>query len=470
MKFTKISDNSFKTDDFKVFLSEKLLNNADKTAFDQLSNLSKLPFIVGTPIAMPDMHSGYGFPIGGVLATDYEKGIVIPGGIGFDINCGIRALVTNLSFDDVENKISDILDKLLENIGVGLDGNLSIDKHYSQSAINEILEKGLGWCLDNDFAVKEDLDNTESRGCLVGNHRKVSNKAKGRGRIQLGTLGSGNHFLEIQRVDDILDLTVAREFGIVEKGQIIIMIHSGSRGLGHKVAQDYINKIKNDNDLKIGGDKIEFVENLEYCEINSKIGEDYLLAMNSAANFGFCNRQMMTYEVRKVFNEFFGDVKIDLIYDVSHNIAKVEEYDGKKCLVHRKGATRCFGKGNLELPERYLNIGQPVILPGSMGTSSYLLVGNSESKSKSFSSCAHGSGRVMSRKIASENIDGKKVRDDMEKMGILIKGPSSNNDFNEIATEAPEVYKDVNEVVEIIDSENLANKFVRLKPIGVLKG
>ena len=458
MKFEQITENSFKTDNFKVFLSEKLLDMADKKAFEQLSNLSKLPNCL-TPIAMPDMHSGYGFPIGGVLASEMESGIVIPGGIGFDINCGIRALATNLTFDDIQNKISEILDKLLEKIGVGLNGNLSSDKHLSEKDICDILNNGLNWCLKNGFATNQDLENCESNGKLNGDSKKVSKKAIGRARQQLGTLGSGNHFIEIQKVDEIFDSDIAKEFGIIKKNQIVIMIHSGSRGLGHRVASDYIEKIKKNSDEK-------FIENLEFCKINSKIGQNYLLAMNAAANFGYVNRQMMTYEIRRVFSEFFENFTADLIYDVSHNIAKVEEFNGKNYLVHRKGATRCFGKKNPELPKKYFNIGQPVIIPGSMGTSSYILCGNNESHKKSLNSSAHGSGRILSRSEASVKIDGEKVKIEMNKNGILIKGPN----FNEIATEAPEVYKNVNDVVEIVTSENLANKVVRLLPIGVLKG
>jgi len=451
----------------KLFLSQKLYDNINDDCIDQVKNVASLPGIVKASIAMPDIHKGYGFPIGGVAAFDSKKGIITPGGIGFDINCGIRVLTTNLTKKDVLPKIDELLEKFLEYIGVGM-GEGSITR-LSINELNDILENGVNWAFKKGYANENDLEFCEENGCFNGASSKVlSQKAKGRGINQLGSLGSGNHFIEIQCVDEILEKSVAKILGITKKNQVVIMIHSGSRGLGHQVASDYLRKIEDEYEKEINNLP---ERDLAYAPINSKLGKEYYLAMKCAANYAFANRQVMTHFVRKSFAEVFEKViNIDLLYDLSHNIAKMETHfiNGKmqEVCVHRKGATRSFGPFNKEIPLKYQLIGQPVLLPGSMGTFSYILTGTNTAMKESFGSCAHGAGRNLSRKKANDLFDSKTIIQELKEKEIIVKGVTQKG----ITEEAPGAYKDVSEVIKTLNETKLATPVVKLKPLGVIKG
>ncbi len=452
----------------KIFASEKILEKIkEDDSIQQGINVACMPGIQKQSIMMSDAHLGYGFSVGGVAAFDAENGCISPGGIGFDINCGVRLMTSNLNKKDVEPKIKELLDTLFENIpcGVGKNSELRLDN----DELDDVLNTGLDWALKNNYALKEDLDRCEENGYMsTAEASKVSQRAKSRGRKQLGTLGAGNHFVEIQYVDEIYDTEIAKTFGIKKEGQIFVMIHSGSRGLGHQVCSDYLRKIE---------DEFEEVVNalpekdLAYAPTDSKIAKDYLSAMSAAANFGWTNRQLISFQTRKSFSKLFGNMgKLDLLYDVAHNIAKVEEYEingkKKKVYVHRKGATRAFGPNHKEVPKKYRKIGQPVILPGSMGTSSYVLVGTDKAMNETFSSTPHGAGRIMSRHEANKTFKANEVVKELEKNKIYIKSAS----YKGISEEAPGVYKDVDEVVRVSDEVGIGKKVARLKPLGVIKG
>lgn len=435
----------------KVFASEKLMKkiSQDKT-LTQVKNVAKLPGIINASYAMPDAHQGYGFPIGGVAAFNLDEGIISPGGVGYDINCGVRVLTTNIPYEEFSKEISQVLKEINKQIpsGVGR-GN---QERLSDEDLNEILIKGAKWAVENGMGEKEDLKNCEENGCMQNaNPKNISQKAKARGKPQLGTLGAGNHFLEIQKVEKVFDEENAKKFGLKE-GNTIIMIHTGSRGLGHQVASDYILEMEKEMDTKNLPDR-----ELVYAPINSELGQKYTAAMNCAINFAFCNRQIIMDKIRKIIKEFFPKSKPKMLYDVAHNIAKIETHlvNGKKqdVCIHRKGATRAFE-------------GNPVLIPGSMGTASYILVGTKESEKVSFGSTAHGAGRVMSRSKAKATIKGEEVKARLEKQGITVEA----NSFKGLAEEAPEVYKDVDEVIEVSDSVGLAKKVARLVPVGVVKG
>ncbi|MEM2121934.1 MAG: RtcB family protein [Candidatus Woesearchaeota archaeon] len=447
-----------------IYSSEKLLKKIqeDKT-LQQLVNVATLKGIVKNAIVMPDAHEGYGFPIGGVGAFDINEGIISPGGVGYDINCGVRLLRTNLDYDDVKDKIPKIVDKIFSKVpaGVGEGGGLKLSK----DELREVLLKGSEWCLNKGYAFKEDLEATEEYGRMKeSNPDFVSEKALSRGKNQLGTLGSGNHFLEVQLVKEVYDEKIADVFGI-KKNQITIMIHCGSRGLGHQIASDYIELF----DEKLGSKGLPDKE-LVNAPFNSDLGQKYFKAMCSAVNFAFANRQMIAFYVREAFKELFGNVEIKQVYDVCHNIAKVEEHsidgDLKKVVVHRKGATRSFGPGRKEIPEIYRDYGQPVIIPGSMGTSSYLLVGTKKAEEISFGSTAHGAGRVLSRIQALKQFRGEQVVSNLRNKGIYVKGVS----WKGIAEEAPDVYKDIDEVVMVSHKLGIGNLVAKLVPLGVMKG
>lgn len=449
----------------KIFISEKLLNNVEENAIQQVKNVAMLPGIVKYSLGMPDIHSGYGFPIGGVAAFDMEKGVISPGGVGYDINCGVRILTSNIKTEDFVKKKKEILEELFRKIpsGVGRGGNIRLEKE----AVKKILEKGAEWAVENGYGEKKDLEHIEENGRMKNaNPEDVSERAIQRGIPQIGSLGAGNHFLEIQKIDKIYDEETAKIFGL-EKGNITIMIHCGSRGLGHQIASDYI---------KLMEDKYyETIKNLPDRELinaplNSELGKKYLSAMNCATNFAFCNRHMIMHWTREVFKKIFKNAKLDLVYDVCHNVAKIEEHmvDGKKrkLCVHRKGATRAFGPGRKEIPKIYRKVGQPIIIPGSMGTASYVLVGTKKAEELTFGSTAHGAGRTMSRHSALEKFRGEKVKEELGKKDIEIKSGS----WKSIAEEAPEVYKDIDEVVKASHEAGIGNLVARVVPLAVMKG
>jgi len=452
----------------KIFVSEKLLEaiKEDKS-LEQVKNVAAMPGILKNSFAMPDMHMGYGFPIGGVAAFDSETGIITPGGIGFDINCGVRLLSSNLKKEDVEPKITELLDQMFKRIpcGTGRDSDLKLD----DKELDKVMIEGAKWAVKNNYGNEDDLIHCESNGSLPnGQPSKVSQKAKARGRSQLGTLGSGNHFLEIQFVDDIYQPKVAEKFGIKEKGQVVVMIHCGSRGFGHQICTDYLRRME-DEYADIIAKLPE--KDLAYAPFKSPLGQDYFGAMTAAANFAWANRHMIAHNVRKAFERVFGEkVKLKTVYDVCHNIAKIEEHNiegkKKKVLVHRKGATRCFPAHHPEVPEAYREVGHPVIIPGSMGTASYVLVGTPETMDIAFGSTAHGAGRVMSRNEANRLFRGEDVKKNLEKKNIHLKSAS----WKGVSEEAPEVYKDIDEVIKVTEKAGISKAVARLRPMGVIKG
>lgn len=457
-----------KTGDMRVpgviYASPKLIESikTDKT-IEQIKNVAKLPGIIEKSIALADAHQGYGFSIGGVAAFDLEDGIVSPGGVGYDINCGVRMLKTNLTKKDISPKSKELLEKLFTKIpsGVGRGSPFQL----SLRKLDEVLEKGVNWLVEEGYATNEDRLHIEEEGCLPNaDSSLVSDRAKKRGIGQLGTLGAGNHFLEVQYVDEIFDSEAAKVFGL-EKDQVIIMIHCGSRGLGHQVASDYIKKMEEFYGISNLPDR-----ELINAPIKSKLGQEYLSAMSAAANFAFCNRQIITYWTREVFTSMFPKSKIDLIYDVCHNIAKIEEHivgtEKKEVCIHRKGATRSFGPGNKNVPEDYRAIGQPVLIPGSMGTSSYILVGTKKAEELTFGSTVHGAGRVMSRSKAIRTFNPEEVKREVEKSGTLVQTGS----IKAFSEEGPNVYKDIEEVIKTVTELGINKKVARVKPLLVIKG
>jgi len=456
----------------RIYASQKLLDKMrqDKT-FQQGVNVACLPGIYSHSSVLPDGHQGYGFPIGGVAATDYEQGVISPGGVGYDINCGVRLLTTNLDEQDVRPKLRVLIDRLFTDVptGVGRSGKITL---RGDRGVDEVLEGGAAWAVEEGFGWDKDLDHIEAGGKLeLADASKVSPQAKKRGFGQVGTLGSGNHFLEIQLVDDIYDEAAAKAMGIARKGQVTVMIHSGSRGLGHQVCGDYI-KTMTHAMRKYNID----VPDRELCSAptTSDEGQAYLGAMSAAANYAWANRQSMMHWTREAFSKIFGrspeEMEMNLVYDVAHNMGKVEEHDieGKKrkVVVHRKGATRAFPANHPETPAEYSSIGQPVLIPGTMGTASYILIGNPRGMELTFGSTAHGAGRFMSRSRAKREFFGKDVQKDLAQEGIIVKSTKAVV----IAEEAPGAYKNVDEVVRVSDALGIATKAVRLRPIGVIKG
>ncbi len=454
----------------RVYASEKILREMDAGVFDQITNVACLPGIQKHALCMPDGHWGYGFPIGGVAAFDVEEGVISPGGIGFDINCGMRLITTNLSHDDVRPHLKEIVDKLFGRVptGVGAKGFLRIN----EKQFRDIMEHGVQWCVDNGYARKEDIERTESGGCISGADSKyVSDKAIKRGIRQMGTLGSGNHFLEIQLASNIFRPDIAKVFGITKTNQLALMVHCGSRGFGHQIASEYLvvfNRVMKEMNLGVKD------KELGCAPFKSKEGQEYFKAMACAANTAFVNRQIILHRVREVFSEVFKkdaeELKLDLIYDVAHNIAKIEKYkiDGetKEVIVHRKGATRAFGPGQSELPKIYRDIGQPVIIGGSMETGSHLLVGTENAINETFGSTAHGSGRTMSRAKAKASFRGDQLQKDMEKRGIYVKAASMQG----LAEEAGDAYKNISDIVKTLEDADISRAVVALRPIGNIKG
>tara|TARA_R110002050_G_C8957135_1_gene513889 strand:- start:4035 stop:5483 length:1449 start_codon:yes stop_codon:yes gene_type:complete len=452
----------------RVIASETLLDAImEDRSLVQLVNVASLPGIIGASLVMPDVHEGYGFPIGGVAATLYPDGAISPGGIGYDINCGVRLLTSQQNAEEINFKLEELSKEMYAQIpsGMGKGGQINLNP----KEMDEVLTKGAEWAVDNGYADKKDLTYMESNGRLDNaDPALVSEMAKKRGSDQLGTIGSGNHFVEVDYVEEIYDPIAAEAYGL-SKGQVVVLIHTGSRGLGHQVATDYIRGIM--AAMPNYGIKVPDRE-LACVPFNSEEGENYFKAMCAAANFAWCNREIISWEVRKAWKNVFGaDVApLKLMYDVAHNIAKIETHkvDGEKLkvLVHRKGATRAFGPGFEDLPKEYLSIGQPVIIPGSMGTCSYILAGTNRSEEISFGSCCHGAGRKLSRTAAKKQVNAPVLKEKLREMGIYVQAGS----FKGIAEEAPIAYKDVNEVVEIIQDSGIAKKVAKLRPMAVVKG
>jgi tRNA-splicing ligase RtcB (3'-phosphate/5'-hydroxy nucleic acid ligase) len=442
-------------------LFEKI--SQDKT-LEQVKNVAQLPGIVEKSLAMPDAHQGYGFPVGGVAAFDPEnKGIISPGGIGYDINCGVRLLRTNLTKQDFLKKRTQVIKEINAHVpsGVGRGSSLKL----SDQELDEVLSKGSQWCAEKNYATQKDIAHTENNGCIENaNPKKVSQRAKARGRNQLGTIGAGNHFVEIQFIEKISNAKTAEAFGL-KKDQVVILIHTGSRGLGHQTASDYIQKME-----KLYGYEHLPDRELACAPIKSDLGQDYLAAMAAAANFAFANRQIITHKIRQAFKEYFPNIKTEVVYDVAHNIAKFEKFTvenkKKELCIHRKGATRSFGPGRKELPKDYHEVGQPVFIPGSMGTSSYVLVGTKEAENISFASTAHGAGRVMSRTKAKQTLTPEQVKNQLKQHNVEILAGSQKG----MVEEAPEAYKDVDEVVRISDELGISKIVAQLKPLAVIKG
>ncbi len=436
---------------------------------EQVANVAHLPGIVGASFAMPDIHWGYGFAIGGVGATRIDDGVISPGGVGFDINCGVRLLRTDLSEEDVHPQLERLVDQLFRDIpsGVGSKGALKLER----DEIKDVLEKGAGWAVEKGYGWQEDLDMTEERGCMKeARADKVSDRACKRGMPQLGTLGSGNHFLEIQVIEEIFEKSVAEKLRL-SKGQVVIMIHSGSRGLGHQVCTDYLKVMER----AVRKYNIDIPDRQLACApLAAPEGQDYFAAMAAAANYAWANRQVMMHWTRETFGKVFRrrpeDLGMELIYDVAHNIAKIEDHvvDGKniRVCVHRKGATRAFPPGHPDIPKAYSDIGQPVLVPGDMGTGSYLLVGTEKALRETFGSSCHGAGRLMSRTAAKKGVSGLTVQSELRDRGIIVKAASRGV----LAEEAPEAYKDVNEVVRVCHEAGISLRVARMRPIGVIKG
>ncbi len=455
----------------RIYANDALLQKIklDKT-LEQACNVACLKGIKKYSLALSDAHQGYGFPIGGVAGTEAETGMISPGGVGYDINCGVRLLRTNLMVTDVKEKLPNLLNSIFNNIpsGLGSQGKLNL----SYNDLDNVLNFGMKWSLEKGYAVEEDLKHCEENGAIKGADAKlISRKAKERAISELGSLGSGNHFLEIQRVDEIYNEKIAKQLGIFAKDQVAVMVHTGSRALGHQVCTDALRDIEK----AMKKYNIEVPDRELACvPANSQEAQKYLGQMACAANFGFCNRQLITHWLRQSFYEFFKKdmdaLDLHLIYGVCHNILKIEEHtvDGKrvKLNVHRKGATRAFPAEHTALPDDYKNIGQPVLIPGTMGSASYLCVGKPKAMELSFGSTAHGSGRLMSRTKAINTYRGQQVKDDLSKRGILVKAAS----MKVIAEEAPGAYKDIDQVVQVSHDLGIVEKVVRLVPVGVVKG
>jgi len=454
----------------RVLASEELLEeiSEDKT-LEQLKNTTHLPGVQKYALCMPDGHQGYGFPVGGVAAIDAEDGCISPGAVGYDINCGVRMVKTNLTYDDLEGNEEELVDALFEAVPSGLGGGGVVEG--DSGTVEAVLERGMDWAHEEGYATADDLAHCEDEGVRHdADAAAVSKKAKDRGRNQLGSLGSGNHFLEVQRVTDIFDEEIADAYGL-EEDQIVVLIHCGSRGLGHQVCNDYLRDIEQAHSglLSQLPDK-----ELAAAPAGSQLAEDYYDAMCAAINFAWVNRQLITHQTREVFADVFGgpweELDMELLYDVSHNIAKKEvheiEGEDRELFVHRKGATRAFPAGRSEVPKAYRDGGQPVIIPGSMGAGSYVLCGGSESMGLSFGSTAHGAGRLMSRTQAKSEFWGGDVQDDLRDQQVYVKAQSGAT----IAEEAPGVYKDVDEVVRVSDELGIGDKVARVYPVCNIKG
>jgi tRNA-splicing ligase RtcB len=449
----------------RIFADAGLLEQIRRDrSIGQLVNVTMLPGIVEAALGMPDMHEGYGFPVGGVAATSLEEGVISPGGIGFDINCGVRLLASGLRREDVAPSMEALVHEMSRSVpaGYGRGGRMALTREEMDRVLGEgcpylVREHGLGSAAD--------LKAIESGGVLPGaDPGEVSERAKSRGGDQLGTLGGGNHFMEVQVVDAIHDEEAARAFGLSE-GQITVLVHSGSRGLGHQVCTDHLKVM----DAAMHRYGIALPDRQLACApFSSPEGRSYFAAMCAAVNFAFCNRQVIAHRIREVFRRMLPgpEAELRLVYDVAHNTAKVERHGGRPLCVHRKGATRAFGPASEDIPAEYRGIGQPVLIPGSMGTASYVLAGTDAARDLSFSSTCHGAGRAMSRGAARRQVQGHVLRKELSARGIVVRCPSNQ----ELAEEAPLAYKDVDRVVEVVHQAGIARKVARLRPLGVVKG
>ena len=469
--FTKINDylweipSSFRNNmkvPARIYASDKILEDSfEDESINQLINTATLPGAFKYVLAMPDIHEGYGPPIGGVIATEYPTGAISPGAIGFDQNCGVRLLLSNYQFQDIKNNLEKLATEIQNQVPSGL--GQGRQQKTSMEEMDKILNFGSKHLVESGFGEKNDLENCESFGSLkTADSSEVSPHAKQRGRDQVGTLGSGNHFLEIQKVAEIFNQEIAAKFGLF-KDQIVVMIHTGSRGLGHQICTDYLRVMVS----AIEKYKIKLPDRELACvPFNSEEGQKFFKAMCCGANFAWANRQMISYYVRKAWKMALGAGKdLKLLYDVAHNIAKIEEHFGKKLIVHRKGATRAFPSNHPELPKKYKETGQPVIIPGSMGTASYILAGINTGQD-SFFSTNHGACRKMSRKSATRNFSGGKIVSDLSQKGIIVKCKS----YRGIAEEAPQAYKDIDEIVDVVHKAGLSKKVAKLVPLAVIKG
>lgn len=454
----------------RIYADDKLIESIkNDNAPEQVANVATLPGIVGHSMAMPDIHWGYGFPIGGVAALDAEEGVISPGGVGYDINCGVRLVRTDLELDRVRENIRQIINEAFKNVPAGVGKKARIK--LKRGELNEVLDRGVEWAVENGYGWDEDLERIEDNGRMeTADSDRVSQKAKQRGEPQLGTLGGGNHFLEVQKVEKVFDEKAAKAFGL-EEGMVTVMIHTGSRGCGHQIATDYIGKMEKalrKYDISLPD------KQLACAPFNSPEGQDYFAAMSCGANYAWSNRQLILHWVRESFENIFDedaeDMGMHLIYDVCHNIAKKEEHDvdgsRKDLIVHRKGATRAFPAGRKEVLKRYRKIGQPVLIPGDMGTASYVLKSSKNSMNRSWGSTCHGAGRVMSRTGARKKFNVGKIKRSMDDKGIYVKA-ASNKVLLEESTDA---YKDINNVVEVTHNAGLSEIVAKLVPIGVMKG
>jgi tRNA-splicing ligase RtcB (3'-phosphate/5'-hydroxy nucleic acid ligase) len=464
------STRSFMRVPARLYADDALLEAAlADESIEQLANTASLPGIVSYSLAMPDIHQGYGFPIGGVAATALPNGVISPGGIGYDINCGVRLLVSSLERDEFMRYRNDVVDAIARNVptGLGRGGDIRVNR----DEMDKVLAGGARWAVKHGYGSAEDLSVTEEDGGFVSaNAQSVSPKAKERGNDQLGTLGSGNHFLEVQEVVEIYDAEAARAMGLFA-GQITVLIHSGSRGLGHQVCTDYVQRLQK----SLLSYSITVPDRELVCApFDSPEGQQYWGAMQAAANYAWCNRQLLAHLVRRTFDEVLAgkvkDTDLRQVYDIAHNIGKVEEYTigGRRTrlFVHRKGATRAFPAGSPEVPAPYRLVGQPVIIPGSMGTSSYVLAGQQTALDATFGTSCHGAGRSLSRAAAKRGVRAEDVVNDLARRGIRVKGASMGG----IVEEAPDAYKDVDRVVSVVHNAGIARKVARLQPLGVIKG
>ncbi len=454
-----------------IYADREILEIAEKEkTLDQVVNVANLPGIINASFAMPDIHYGYGFPIGGVAAFDLEDGVISPGGVGYDISCGVRVLRTNLDADDISSRLEAIMYMLYSSIpkGVGSKGKIKLSKQE----MGKLFTCGAGWAVKQGYGWQEDTEYTEENGCMDGaNPDYVSKQAYDRGSDQSGTLGSGNHFIEVARVAEIFDVESAAAMGLYQN-QAVIMIHSGSRGLGHQICSDYLRVMQQSQ----WAAKIKLPDRQLACApISSQEGKRYFGAMVCAVNYAMVNRHCLAHWVRLAFEDIFSKsaekMDMGLVYDLSHNIAKIEEHtingSVKKVCVHRKGATRAFGPGRPEVPQKYKKIGQPVIIPGDMGRYSYIMTGTKKAMEESFGSACHGAGRLMSRSRAQKEIDGGKLQKELlDKKGIIVLA----SNIRGLAEEAPDAYKDVSKVVEVIHNAGLSKKTARFEPLGVIKG
>jgi tRNA-splicing ligase RtcB len=463
-----------------IFLNDALVESLRKDmAAEQVANVATLPGIVGNSMAMPDIHWGYGFPIGGVAAMDAEEGIISPGGVGYDINCGVRLLRTDLSLADIKPKTKELVDTIFRNVPSGLGSKGKV--HINLSQLDKVLVNGAQWAVESGYGWEDDLKYLEENGTLMGaDSSLISHKAKQRGLPQLGSLGAGNHFLELQVVDEIFDQAAAELMGITGKDQLMVMIHTGSRGCGYQICDDQIRELsrffqKEENKYVSTKFDIRLSDRQLVCApATSKPGENYFKAMKCAANYAWTNRQMITHWVRQSFetvlNKSADSLGLETVYDIAHNIAKLEEHtiDGKKrkVYVHRKGATRAFGPGEPGIPEKYSAIGQPVLIPGDMGTSSYVLLGTTKAMEETFGSTCHGAGRAMSRHSAIKKFRSETIISSLLEKGIYVKASTRKV----VAEEAPGAYKDVDSVVETTHGAGISKRVVKLRPIGVVKG